>query len=662
MSKASKAHDGASDSSWAAYTRLMRYALRYRVRIAVMVSFSLLVGLSLSSVIVTAGAAMNILFIKDNDAFAAYSEQIQSQVRKVTDSVEKVVQTTNLSGIVARVEDTVGWRLADLPAQAKDLFQNMHDDQRRALLYICGAMLVFTLLNGLARYMVEYFAATLGLDVAIRLNREMFDNLLNLSHRFYDDRSAGEIVSRFTNDAFMVNKGLAEIFTRALREPARALFLLFVALSVDVYLTALVLLVISPLMVIILWIAKGVKITVRRSLGRLATMASLLNETVRGIAIVKIFGMEPYERRRMDRELRSLRRQRKRLARADAMVPPITEMMVVTALSVFLLVAFPRIEAGTLKPDGMLMLLGSFAALMDPLRLLSRMPNLIQTSASSAARVFEFIDYRPDVAERPGAQPLAPLHAAIRFEDLRFAYVPGQDVLNGLSFDVPRGKMVALVGFSGAGKSTLVKLLPRFYDPQGGRITIDGVDIRDATLASLRAQIGMVTQETTLFSESIRANIAAGAESPPEDRVRAAARAAHADGFVESLPDGYDAELSEGGGNLSGGQRQRVAIGRAIFKDAPILILDEATSSLDSESEKAILDALDHFVQGRTTLVIAHRLSTILKADKIVVLDGGRVVDEGTHAELIARDGLYRRLYRLQFAGDAAREPSAEAK
>jgi ABC-type multidrug transport system fused ATPase/permease subunit len=234
-------------------------------------------------------------------------------------------------------------------------------------------------------------------------------------------------------------------------------------------------------------------------------------------------------------------------------------------------------------------------------------------------------------------------------------------VLNGLTFEVPRGQMVALVGFSGAGKSTLVKLLPRFYDPQSGRITIDGVDIRDATLSSLRAQIGMVTQETTLFSESIRANITAGAESPPEDRVRAAARAAHADVFVETMPDGYDSTLTEGGGNLSGGQRQRVAIGRAIFKDAPILILDEATSSLDSESEKMILDALDHFVKGRTTLVIAHRLSTILKADKIVVLDGGRVVDEGTHAELIARDGLYRRLYRLQFASDSAPEAPAEA-
>ncbi len=654
-----KEREDTSDSSWRAYIRLLRYALRHRMRIVIMVTFSLIVGASLGSVIITAGTAVNVLFENDEEAFARHVEQVEGYAQRAADTFDGFLERTRLDGFAERLEGAVGWSPSELPSQARELLIEMKADRHRALMIIAGTILAFTLVNGAARYILEYFAAALGLDVAIRLNREMFDNLLNLSHRFYDERSVGEIVSRFTNDAFMVNKGLAEVFTRALREPARAIFLIVVALSVDVYLTATVMLVLSPLVLIVLWIAKGVKITVRRSLARVATMASLLNETVRGIAIVKVFGMEPYERRRMERELRSLRRQRRRLARADAMVPPITELTVVLALGAILFVAEPRVASGQLQADGLVMLLASFTALLDPLRLLSKMPNLIQTSASSAARVFEFIDYRPDVAERPGARAIATLRTAIRFEDLRFAYVPGQDVLNGITFEVPRGKMVALVGFSGAGKSTIVKLLPRFYDPDGGRITIDGVDIRDATLTSLRGQIGMVTQETTLFSETIRANIAAGAESPPDDRVRAAARAAHADVFVETLPDGYDAQLSEGGGNLSGGQRQRVAIGRAIFKDAPILILDEATSSLDSDSDKAILDALAHFVEGRATLVIAHRLSTILKADKIVVLDGGRVVDEGTHAELIARDGLYRRLYRLQFAGDAKPEASA---
>jgi len=631
----------ASEGSLTVYARLLRYALYYKGRIAVMVLLSFVVGASLGSVIFTAGTAVNLLFM-DDEAFQRQSERIVARAETMAGTLERVTGIT--------VDDPAG--------RTARFLAGMKDDRRHAVTVIVSIIVAFTILNGLARYVMEYYAATLGLNVSIRLNREMFDNLLNLSHKFFDQRPVGEIVSRFTNDAFMVNKGIAEIFTRALREPARLGVMVFLAMTVDVYLTLVVLLIISPLFLVVMWIAKSVKKAVRRSLKRVATMASLLNETARAIPIVKIFRMEDYERRRMDAELKKLRRQRKRLARADAMVTPITELMIVCALGAFLLLAERRVSAGLLQPGDMVILLGALAAMLEPMRVLSKVPNLVQTSAASAARVFEFIDYKPEVAERPGARDIPVLRNAIRFEDVRFAYTEGQDVLSGATFDVPRGKMVALVGFSGAGKSTLVKLLPRFYDPQGGRIAIDGVDIRDATLASLRGQIGMVTQETLLFSESIAANIAAGAESPDATKVRAAAQAAHADGFVEALPDKYDAPLAEGGNNLSGGQRQRMAIARAIYKDAPILILDEATSSLDSESERAILDALDRFVQGRTTLVIAHRLSTILKADKIVVLDGGRVVDEGTHAELIARDGLYRRLYRLQFAADATPEAS----
>jgi subfamily B ATP-binding cassette protein MsbA len=622
-----------------------------------MMALSLVAGASLGSVIFTAGTAVSILFGGDED-FSRQSDRLVGQVRTVSEKAHRVIGATP----PPMAERLLGWAPKDTVERARKLLLDMRQNRHRALQIIAGAIVVFTLLNGIARYVLEYFAAALGLNVSIRLNREMFDNLLNLSSRFYDRRTAGELVSRFTNDSFMVNSGLADVFTRALREPARMVFMLILAMWVDVYLTLIFMTVISPLVFIIMLIGKRVKTAVHRSLDRVASMASLLNEAVRGMAIIKIFRMEGYERRRMDRELNGLRRQRKRIARANAAVAPVTEIVIVFALGAFLLAAEQRVSKGLLQASDILMLLVALAGMLEPMRLLSKVPNLVQTSAASAARVFEFIDYQPDVAERAGARDMGALREAIRFEDVHFAYVPGQDVLNGATFEVPRGKMVALVGFSGAGKSTLVKLLPRFYDVESGRITIDGVDIRDATFASLRGQIGMVTQETMLFSESIRTNIAAGAEAPAEDRVRTAARAAHADGFIEALPCGYDAVLAEAGGNLSGGQRQRVAIGRAIFKDAPILILDEATSSLDSESEKAILDALDHFVQGRTTLVIAHRLSTILKADKIVVLDGGRVVDEGTHAELIARDGLYRRLYRLQFAADTEPVREADAK
>jgi subfamily B ATP-binding cassette protein MsbA len=307
------------------------------------------------------------------------------------------------------------------------------------------------------------------------------------------------------------------------------------------------------------------------------------------------------------------------------------------------------------RPADLTVLFGALAMTIDPLRKLSSVNNLIQTSVASAERVFELIDAKPEIVEAAHPVALAPMREALEFHDVRFRYATGGEVLRGISLRIRKGEMIALVGFSGAGKSTLVKLIPRFYDPSAGSITLDGVDIRNASFQSLRDQIGIVTQDTILFAESIRANIAFGRTQYDEARVRAAAQAAHADEFIRRLPQGYDTVIGEGGGTLSGGQRQRLAIARAIIKDPAILILDEATSSLDSESERLIQDALDHFVQGRTTVVIAHRLSTVQRADRIVVLDAGQIAEMGTHAELMARGGTYRRLYEMQFGTQEAR-------
>jgi subfamily B ATP-binding cassette protein MsbA len=294
--------------------------------------------------------------------------------------------------------------------------------------------------------------------------------------------------------------------------------------------------------------------------------------------------------------------------------------------------------------------------MLDPLRKLSSVNNQIQTSVASAERVFEFIDMKPDIVEKPGAQMLPRLSEAIRLEDVHFAYKPGIEVLKGIDLDVRKGEMIALVGFSGAGKSTLVKLLPRFYDVTEGAVTIDGTDIREVTFESLRDQISIVTQETILFNESVRDNIAFGRRDYTDVQVREAAKAAYADAFIEALPEGYNTVIGESGATLSGGQRQRLAIARAIIKDPAILILDEATSHLDSESEQAIQKALAAFVQGRTTIVIAHRLATVQRADRIVVMDEGTIAEQGPHQELLASGGIYQRLYEQQLLTNSEKE------
>ncbi|MCC6153113.1 MAG: ABC transporter ATP-binding protein, partial [Candidatus Hydrogenedentes bacterium] len=340
-----------------------------------------------------------------------------------------------------------------------------------------------------------------------------------------------------------------------------------------------------------------------------------------------------------------------KMMRADAAIGPLTEFVMVLGFVVFILVSVGEVMAGRLDVGKLLQVYGALLMMLDPVRKLTAVNNAVQTSVASAERVFEFIDIKPDIVDAPGAIDIAPLREAIHFDDVHFSYDGKTEVLRGVTFDVKKGEMVAIVGHSGAGKSTLAKLVPRFYDVSKGSIRIDETDIRKATQSSLRAQISIVTQDTILFNASVRENISAGKTTYSDDRLRDAVKAAHATEFVEKLYQKYDTVIGEAGNSLSGGQRQRLAIARAVIKDPAILVLDEATSSLDSESERAIQEALEEFVVGRTTVVIAHRLSTIQRADRILVLDEGRLAEQGTHNELLQRpDSIYRRLYETQFA------------
>lgn len=621
----------ATSSAWKVYRRLVGYALRDKFRLLIVIALSFVVAVSFTSMIIGAGAAIDLLYSTDD--------------------------------IAAEKTTTYAKYFESFPGDAEARFRSLVSDMRANRAYgmrvLCIALVALSAIAGIARFFQEYLAGMIGARVSIRLNEEMFANVVRQSHGFFEKKTSGEVLARFTNDAFMVNKGLANVFVKLIREPIKAVFFLGIALSVNVVLTLIVICILPPVLFTIQVIGKQVRRSARRSLQKVAAMASVINETVSGIDVIKSFRMEEYQTKRVDGELSKLRRYLIRMARADAAVGPISEFIMVLGIVALLMFSQNQLDVGTLSVGELVKLFAALAFMMDPLRKLASVNNMVQTSVASAERVFEYIDLVPDVQEATTPSDLSPLSDALRFENVEFSYRDGTQVLKGLTFTAHKGEMVALVGFSGAGKSTAAKLIPRFYDVTAGQITVDGIDIRDTSLASLRDQISVVTQQTILFHESVRGNITFGHDDFSDERIHEAARAAHADEFIEAMPQGYDEVLSESGGNLSGGQRQRLAIARAIVKDPAILILDEATSSLDSESERMIQQAIDSFVVGRTTVVIAHRLSTIQRADRIVVIDDGQAVEQGTHEELFAAGGIYRRLFDVQFGAQSEKQQTS---
>ena len=389
-----------------------------------------------------------------------------------------------------------------------------------------------------------------------------------------------------------------------------------------------------------------------RAQERMADMTAILQESISGVRVVKAFGMEEFERTRFDRANQEFYGAFVHLRRVSAAAQPLSEIAIVLAAVAMLWFGGRQIfTSHGLSPQSFMLFVGALLTMLSPIKVLAEVNANIQQGVAAAQRVFSMLDTAPAIADRPGAGPLPALADRICYERVSFAYEPGRPVLEEVSFELRRGEVVALVGSSGAGKSTLMDLLARFYEPSGGRITLDGVDLRDGTVASLRAQLGIVTQETILFHDTVRANIAYGLADASEESVQAAAAAAHAHDFIRGLPKGYDTVIGERGVKVSGGERQRLAIARALLKNPPILLLDEATSSLDTESERLVQEALERLMHDRTVLVIAHRLSTVQHADRILVLEQGGVVESGTHGELMECNGVYRRLYDLQFAG-----------
>jgi ATP-binding cassette, subfamily B, bacterial MsbA len=510
-------------------------------------------------------------------------------------------------------------------------------------------LLLFALVcKNVFSYLSEFELNGIGVAMVRDLRRDAYDRLLSQSTRFYSEASTGDLLSRMLSDVEQIQTAFGHSLTDLVQGALTLVLVLIYLFSLNMKL-ALIVFALAPLVLLPI-------INNTRRLGRAATaarqrigeMGALLSETLRGHRVIKAYAMEPFEAQRFEETNDRYFRVNRRTVRLQALNAPFMEILSGIGLSALFIYAAGQIHSGRMRIGDLFSFLIALMMLYKPLKDVTRINIAIQLALSSARRVFEVIDRTNEIVEKPDAQELAPFADSIRYEEVTFGY-GGEDVLRGITLTIRRGETVAIVGPSGAGKTTLVNLLARLYDPTGGRIRFDGVDLRDARMASLRRQIGLVTQDTILFDSTVRDNIAYGQTSPPEERVRAAARAAYADEFIERLPDQYDARVGEDAGRLSGGQKQRLAIARAIYKDAPILILDEATSQLDTESEMLVARALANLMRGRTTLVIAHRLSTVRRADRIVVLDAGQIVESGSHKELLTRPGLYRRLHEMQF-------------
>ncbi len=497
-------------------------------------------------------------------------------------------------------------------------------------------------------YFSEFAFNGIGLSMVRDLRRDAYGKLLSQSSSFYSRSATGDLLARLLSDVELVQSAFGTRLADFVQGAVTIVLVLVYVVSLNARLSLFVLLLAPILLLPIVEVTRRLRRTTFSSRERIGEMGALLSETLRGQRVIKTYGMEPFEAERFaganDRYFRVTRR----TVRIQALNSPMMEVIAGIGLSAIFVYAAGQIASGRMTVGGLVSFLAALMMLYKPLKDVTKVNMALQLALSSARRVFELIDSVAEIVEKPGAAELAPFSRAIRYENVSFDY-GDEPVLRDIDLTIRPGETMAIVGPSGAGKTTLVNLLPRLYDPTGGRITFDGVDLRDASLESLRRQIGLVTQDTILFDTTARANIAYGRPEAPEEAVRAAANAAFADEFVLRLPEGYETRLGEDAGRLSGGQKQRLAIARALYKDAPILILDEATSQLDSESEALVARALSNLMERRTTLVIAHRLSTVRRADRILVLDRGRLVESGTHRDLLTRNGLYRRLHDMQY-------------
>lgn len=532
-----------------------------------------------------------------------------------------------------------------------DIFVNRDESM---LMPVGLAVFAVFIIKGLANYGQATLMAYVGLRIVTDNQNRLFDKLSRMDVKFFQDSNTGGLISRFLVDINQMRGAVSNAWVSLGKDAMTLIGLIGVTFYQDWRLALIAFIIFPAALLPIVKLGRRMRKVTANTQREMGLFTTLLEQTIQGIRVVKAYSMEAYERGRVSEIVERVFNLTMKAERTRALSSPIMETLGGVAVGIVIFYGGYRVIHGNTDAGSFFSFITALLLAYEPMKRLANLNAALQQGLAGADRLFQMLDMEPAIQEAPDAHSLPlPVKGSVEFRNVGFAYTSDRQTLNNLSLTVPAGKTVALVGPSGAGKSTILNLIPRFYDVAEGAVLVDGEDVRGLTFPSLRGAMALVSQEVTLFDDTVRANIAYGRAGANEDEIIEAARNAAAHDFIAELPDGYDTLVGEQGIKLSGGQRQRLAIARAMLKNAPILLLDEATSALDTESERQVQAALDALMTDRTTLVIAHRLSTVVRADLICVIADGRVAEQGSHAELLARGGHYKHLYELQFAGDA---------
>ena len=521
-------------------------------------------------------------------------------------------------------------------------------DPRNVLMLLAIVAVVVSFLSNLFRYLGSWTIETMRARTLERMRNEMFSRVMDMNVGYFSEQRKGDIISKITSDIGVVQFCITNTLQVSFREPFLIVGYIVMMVAISWELSIFSILFLPVVALLIGSIVKRLRHPARTNQQRMGEMVSTLEESLAGIKVIKSYNATQYVKKKYYAISADLARLTLSMARRQQLASPMSEFLGITAVGVILVFGGSLVAKGSLDPGGFIAFVAIFSQITRPVRTFIDQFANINQGIAAGERIFSIIDSRPEIEDKPDARTLTGLKQKIEFRDVHFSYDGTREVIDGISFEILRGQTVALVGPSGGGKSTLSELIPRFYDPTRGEILIDGISLRDYTQESLRAHMSVVAQDTVLFNDTIENNIAMGKPGATHEEVVEAARIANADSFIRECAEGYDTNIGDRGVKLSGGQRQRLSIARAVLKNPDILILDEATSALDTESEKLVQEALNKLLVGRTSVVIAHRLSTIHNADKIIVIDHGRIAEEGTHNELMARGGIYAKLIEMQ--------------